>query len=145
MDKWIESFPRKGWRLVDIIDYGEPAHECEWCGTIIRYAHVLQHNDIFETTAAGCYCAEKLTDDYITPKRKEKEFKKRQRWVNSAKWKITPSGNCYRKDHEVLIFKIDEDFKLKICDVWGKKKYSTISEAKESAFDYLISIGTINV
>lgn len=145
MDDWIKSLPRKGWKLIDIIDYGAPIQECVWCGTTIRYAHLLSHDNSPLDMEAGCFCAEKLTNDYVTPKRKEKEFKQRQRWVKSSKWNMNYRGNVFRKDYQVLIFKIDDGYKLKIQSKWGKKKYCMTEEAKEAAFDYLVSAGKIKI
>lgn len=74
--RWkANGLPRKGWRLVDVIDTEELSSNCEWCGTDIRYEHHLYHDEQDLQSISGCVCAEHLTDDYVNPKKREKELK----------------------------------------------------------------------
>lgn len=139
---WKSSNPKHGWVLIDVIDAGEyGAEQCGWCGTLIRYQHEIAHPEINEKHYVGCICCEKLTGDYETPRKKEKELKSRsakfKTWVYSPRWKLTENGNYYRKDCDVLIYSTGNGWKLKIGGIWGKKTFKTLLEAKRAVFKYL--------
>lgn len=101
---WDKSdIPHKGWTEVDIIDLGEEAEPgeqieyetCEMCGNEkIRFVHVLTHPDFNGEMRVGCVCAERMTDDYVNPERRENEVRNRanrkynfmkQEWYRNAK------------------------------------------------------------
>ena len=77
MLKWYRTdVPHKGWTLVRVEDVmegmdgcDESLYEtCEMCGKEeIRYVHVLTHPEYEGQIRVGCVCAEKMTDDYVTP------------------------------------------------------------------------------
>lgn len=140
------EIPHKGWKLVNVYDvreYGQSVEEtnyetCMMCNNErIRYAHIVTHERIKEEFIVGCVCAEKMTDDYITPKLLESELKnkanKRINWIN-RNWKLTKSGNYMLnfENHFLLIFmdKITGKYKCKIDDQFGKKIFDTIIQAK---------------
>jgi hypothetical protein len=87
-----QGVPHKGWTLVDVIDVredGQPEWEtdyetCMMCGNEkIRYVHIVEHPEIEEEFRVGCTCAEKMTSDYLNPKRREKELRnKASRRIN---------------------------------------------------------------
>lgn len=139
---WESFLPRKGWKLVDTIDKEEfPGGECAFCGTDYRYEHLIEHEDVTITYAVGVVCAERLTNDYVTPRKNERNLKSRNQkkvaWINSCKWKRTDSGNLYRKDSSVLIYKNKNQWKVKVGEKWGKRKFKEPREAKIAVFDYL--------
>lgn len=141
-----KDVPHKGWILVDVIDVredGQPPDEtdyekCMMCGNEkIRYVHIVEHNEIEEQYRVGCICAEKLTEDYVNPKEREKELKRKSNerisWIKK-KWKISKSGNHYLNidGNNIVVFddKISGKLKCKINDKFGSKIYNDISAAK---------------
>jgi hypothetical protein len=84
-NKWnLPNIPHKGWVLENVIDIredGKSAAEtdykiCMMCNNErIRYVHILSHHAVEEKYEVGCVCAEKLTNDYVNPKRLEKLLK----------------------------------------------------------------------
>lgn len=150
-DNWhTPGIPHKGWKLVDVYDVrgdGQPVDEtdyetCMMCNNErIRYVHVVTHEQIEEEFRVGCFCAEKMTDDYLNPKLLEGELKKRaNKKVNwtKRKWNVTKNGN-YRltfEDHLLLIF-LDaktSKYKCKIDRQFGNKSFDTIAQAKMAIF-----------
>src|SRR5438552_4145724 len=95
--------PHKGWQLKEVVDlrdedlaYGEYA-DCQFCGQEqIRFVHILCHAQYSGDIRVGCMCAEQLTDDYVTPKRKESELRsragRRERWLR-RKWNLSQKGH----------------------------------------------------
>ena len=87
MMKWSkEGLPHKGWQCLDVIDLAEntetgdsiPYEQCEMCGNEkIRYAHVMIHPEYPDEIHVGCICAEKMTDDYDTPRKRETAVRNR--------------------------------------------------------------------
>lgn len=63
---------------------------CEFCGTRIRWIHVLAHDDYHRTVEAGRCCAAKFCFDYDA-EATERELKNRtsrlMRFVDPSKWK----------------------------------------------------------
>jgi len=145
-----QGIPHKGWTLVDVYDVREDGQSedgtsyetCMMCGNEkIRYVHVVSHPDIDEEFIVGCQCAEKLTDDYENPQRREKELRnKTNRRTNflKRKWKISTKGNEYLNidEHHILVSKDSKTHKytVKIDDKWGNKRFDTPKQAKIAAF-----------
>lgn len=104
----LARFPQSGWEFREMIDLGEPRGECDYCGTIIRYCHVLWHKG-WGTISVGALCADRLTHDETASER-EKAYKKflekLQRYMESKKWERHKNG---------LFFTL-KGFKIKIWD-----------------------------
>ncbi len=152
----LRNIPHKGWRLLDVIDIREDGQSvedteyetCMICGNDkIRFVHIVEHDEILEEFKVGCDCAEKMTNDYVNPGKLERNLRnrgvRRSKWI-SKEWHVNEMGNQYlKKDgHYFLIFKDTKSrkFKCKIDDIWGKKIFNTIEEAKAATFngiDYL--------
>ncbi len=144
----LQGIPHKGWILEDVIDSREYQQEvdyenCMMCGNEkIRYIHILTHPDIEEEYRVGCMCAEKMTNDYVNPKQREIKLKnkanRRIKW-SQKKWKISQNGNSYLnfQEHHILIYVNKETgkFKVKIGEIFGKKEFDNLDEAKIAAFD----------
>ncbi|NSX86358.1 hypothetical protein G6L86_12255 [Agrobacterium tumefaciens] len=66
----------------------------------IRYVHHMVNEDYEGGLDVGCVCAEKMEDDYVNPRRRERDLKnvaaRRKRWL-TRKWKTSQSGNPYLK------------------------------------------------
>ncbi len=143
--------PHKGWTLVDVIDVreeGQPESEtdyetCMMCGNEkIRYVHILEHPDLNEYFRVGCTCAEKMTNDYINPERRERELRNRaSRRINWTKrqWKRSKNGNYFLNidEHHLLIYrdKGTNKYKVKIGETFGKKTFDTLDKAKTAVFN----------
>ncbi len=145
-----QGIPHKGWTLEDVIDIREDGQAesdteyetCMMCGNEkIRYVHIVTNEEIEEEFRVGCICAEKMTNDYINPKKREKELRnKSSRRINWTKkhWNISQNGNFYinYERHHLLIFKdkTTKKYKIKIGEIFGTKLYDTIEQAKIAAF-----------
>jgi len=145
-----QGVPHKGWVLMDVIDVREHGQSqwdteyetCMMCGNEkIRYVHILHHHDVIEDFRVGCTCAEKMTNDYINPERREKELRNRaSRRINWTRktWKRTKTGNYYLKIDErfLLIYRDKKSarYKVKVGKVFGKKTFDNLDNAKMAAF-----------
>ncbi len=106
--RWDQpGMPHKGWRCVGVHDLGDGVGSgeeidyaaCEMCGNErIRFVHVMEHPDCDTQCEVGCICAEKLSDDYAGPKRRESAMKnratRRARWL-TRQWRLSAKGNRY--------------------------------------------------
>jgi hypothetical protein len=93
--------------LVDVIDVredGQPEWEtdyetCMMCGNEkIRYVHIVEHTEVGEEFRVGCTCAEKMTNDYLNPERRERELRNRaNRRISWTKkdWKRSKNSNYF--------------------------------------------------
>lgn len=145
--KWKSNgLPRKGWILFDVIDTDELSMACEWCGTSIRYVHIIKHVKDNLTSECGIICAEHLTQDYVNHRSREKilkslSAKKRNHLsrFNKAAWLLSKNANLYLKFDSNLIVIIGKNapYKLSINNIFSKKQYQTMDEAKESAYNYI--------
>lgn len=108
MNYWNKSdVPHKGWNLESVYDIKEDGQsaddttyeECMMCGNErIRYVHVLTHPEVSQDFKVGCVCAEKMTNDYVNPRRIENSLRnKSSRRINWAKrtWKHSKNGNLF--------------------------------------------------
>ena len=149
---WNTSgIPHRGWILENVIDIREDGQSieeteyetCMMCNNErIRFVHIVSHKDFGEKLKVGCVCAEKMTDDYINPKKHERKLKnKAQRRINWLKkdWKTSKNGNLFSEvnGYHILIYKDKrtKKFKCKIGENFGKKQFDTIELAKVAAFD----------
>lgn len=146
-----QGIPHKGWTLVDVIDIREEGQSeldtnyetCMMCGNEkIRYVHIVIHPEVTEEFTVGCTCAEKMTNDYINPERRERELRNRaNRRVNWRKkdWKISRNGNYFLniEERHLLIYqdKKSNKYKVKIGERFGKKTFDTLEKAKIAAFN----------
>lgn len=148
----IPGVPHKGWRCIDVYDLREDGSTpeetsyatCEMCGNErIRYVHVLEHDDYHATIEVGCVCAEKLTDDYVSPRAREKRLKsksaRKAKWLQ-RRWRTSSKGNPYlsveghnlgvcpdRSKHSYWKYWVDGQF--------SRDSYPTIQQAKLELFE----------
>ncbi len=146
-----KGIPHKGWDLIDVIDIradGQSEWEtdyetCMMCGNEkIRYVHIVEHPDLEDEFRVGCTCAEKMTNDYKNPGRREAELRNRaSRRANWGKrdWKVSKNGNFFLKvDGQLLLIfkdKITRKYKVKIGDTFGRKSFDFIEDAKIAVFN----------
>lgn len=152
MNYWTTpGIPHKGWSLIDVEDIrdeGQPEWEtnyetCMMCGNEkIRFVHIVEHPEVKEDFRVGCICAGRMTDDYITPERREVELRnrasRRANWSNKQ-WKCSKKGNYYLKkdDHHLTIFqdKKTTKFKCIVDDEFGTLSYNDLRLAKVALFN----------
>lgn len=82
------GLPHKGWTIVATHDLGDLAGACDMCGTAYRYAHLMRHETQIECNV-GCVCAEKMANDYVTPRAEERKLKNKANRTRSwfdKKW-----------------------------------------------------------
>lgn len=152
MNFWnTPGVPHKGWQLESVYDIREEGQSvdetdyktCMMCGNDrIRYVHILTHKEVSKDFIVGCICAEKMTDDYVNPRRIENAIKnKTARKISWAKktWKISKKGNQFlKKDgHLFIIFrdKKSDIYRGKIDGIFGKKHFQSEEEAKIALFN----------
>lgn len=149
------SCMNNGWKLQDVIDlqdsglfYGE-YESCEYCHhEQIRFVHILHHPNHPNPLRVGCICAERLTNDSITPKKREQALRKRaerrKRWLK-RNWIWSQKGNLYlaftdRETHEkhcVGIMPREDYYKVWIDEDRGTLQYPTQELAQLKIFEVL--------
>ncbi len=117
------GIPHKGWTCIDVIDLAENAYgmdyatrrdevyeTCEMCNQEgIRYVHVMTHPEYQGYLRVGCSCAEKMENDYSTPRNRENHVKNRSnRKANffRQQWQQRPNGNLvlrYKGDNITIM------------------------------------------
>jgi hypothetical protein len=155
-DLWgTPGFPHRGWDCVDIIDLNTdelPAEEvdyetCEACGQHpIRFAHVLVHDRWEDEVRVGCVCSEKLTGDYVNPKRHEAELRRRAvtraRWI-TRKWGRSAKGNARLKvrGHHITVFpsRFSAGFCYSIDGHYSRRTFPDERAAKVASYDGFLS------
>lgn len=149
---WKEpGIPRKAWTLIDVEDVREDGRAewetyyetCMMCGNEkIRYVHIVEHSEVREQFRVGCTCAEKMTNDYVNPERRERELKnkanRRINWIKKE-WKRSKGGNLFLnfEDQHLLIYrdKKTNKYKVKIGKIFGKKTFDSLEKAKVAVFN----------
>ena len=101
----------------------------------------MEHPDGAEALDVGCVCAEKMSDDYDGPKRREARLRnrasRRTRWLH-RKWRVSAKGNSFLNvDGRNLVVYPTKTRRwcYKIGDRFGAKTYPTAREAKLALFD----------
>ena len=151
MVSWDQSgIPHKGWRCVDVIDLSENAYEtCQMCGREnIRYVHIMENADFGGQLRVGCVCAEKMSDDYVGPRNREKRLKnraaRRVTWLTRY-WRESTKGNHFLniKEHNISVFpdKYRKD-KWGYCinNQFSRERYNSRDEAKMALFEAVCPI-----
>jgi hypothetical protein len=145
------DLPQTGWILLDVSDSYAAESICQNCNfPHVRYIHELKHKMSGKVIQVGCVCAEHLTQDFATPRLREKALRslagRRLRWP-TLNWKQSQKGNLYlRKQGLVVVitragqrwsasYKPQEDDRAEWTSVKGW--YDTPEEAKLAAFDAL--------
>lgn len=100
------DLPRKGWVLLDTLDHGAANFTCENCGNVhIRYKHLLGHEKTGRRVLVGCVCAEHLTQDFTTPRLRERNLKgwtgRRMRFP-TLNWVYSKNGNLRLKKNGMI-------------------------------------------
>jgi hypothetical protein len=101
----------------------------------------MEHPDVEEALDVGCVCAEKMSDDYDGPKRREARLRnrssRRTRWLH-RKWRVSAKGNNFLNvdGRNLVVYPTKTGrWGYKIGDRFGPKTYPTVREAKLALFD----------
>jgi len=105
--RYRAGLPRTGWMLTATSDHEAATFTCENCAfPHVRYVHQLVHEKSRRQVRVGCICAEHLTQDFSTPRLRERSLKtrsgRRMRWP-TLNWKLSGKGNLYLKKSGVII------------------------------------------
>jgi hypothetical protein len=152
--KWSQpGVPHQGWRCVDVEDLGSPEQICEMCeARQVRFVHHMEHDHFGKALQVGCICAGHMEQDLAGARRRERTMTsragKRARWVR-RRWRVSAKGNEWlRADgYRVIVYQAadgrwgatvaadDEDDDGLVRHT--RRRFSTISEAKLAAFDFV--------
>ena len=115
----------------------------------IRCVHQMEHPAYPEGLAVGCFCAERMENDYEGPRRLEKALRnaaqRKRRWLG-RKWNISAKANAYLNTDGLRITVFQKNRKLwgaRIEDratgrsVSSRRPHQTEDAAKLAAFDAL--------
>lgn len=157
-----EGIPHKGWHCIDIEDLADlvdgteeiPYEQCEMCGNErIRFVHLMQHPDYPHELRVGCVCAEKMSDDYVNPRKAEDTLRKRasrRKNFNNKEWRFNPEKQTYSKKYKGEYITIKKsrygNFGIFFANerFWnynGKKFYS-FESAERAAFEIFEELHT---
>lgn len=156
MGEWNRiDIPHKGWDCIDVIDLAEDVvpgdeiqyEQCEMCGNEkIRFVHIMRHPEFAGELYVGCVCAEKMTDDYVNPKKCEivlKNRSMRRRNFNRQAWRFNTAKHTYSKKYKGEYITIMESqygnwgvffANQKVWDYEGRK-IRTFKRAERVAFE----------
>lgn len=149
--RWQNDVPQKGWTCVDVIDLrpdtffedGESKYEqCEMCGyERVRFIHIMSHPEYDNELRVGCVCAEKMSDDYVGPRDRERRLRnkanRRAKWLDRA-WRTSYKGNHYLNidQSNLVVFKRrDNTWGYGINGKFSNWTYETQDQAKMALFD----------
>jgi hypothetical protein len=98
---------RKGWVLRTTADNGTVTFSCENCGySHVRYVHELRNEKADRQVRVGRVCAEHLTQDFATPRLRERALKtragRRMRWP-TLNWRLSANRNLYLKKAGMIV------------------------------------------
>lgn len=158
--KWSQpGVPHKGWRYVsdyDSCEDGEDLHvTCEMCESqLIRYVHVMAHDDYPELLECGCVCAGRMEEDHVSAEARDKamrlratrkdrakrsqEKKLRKQWVRSGTtWRIHSSVG------KATVFRNGEHYNVLMMLRGEPKHFGVVNHpnpdaAKEAVERYLL-------
>lgn len=137
--------PHTGWYCTGVIDLSAPVGTCRMCGyQIIRYVHVMRHNEYPRAIGAGCVCAGNMEGSAEGAKKRENDYKNRlgrkKNFLNT-KFKRSRSGNSYFKYKGEIITVIEDKFKRGFYKTVYKGGFSlpfaSVGEALSALFDQI--------
>jgi hypothetical protein len=136
--------PSRDWELIGEDDLGGLDGVCDYCGTELRYTHLIFHRN-WGAMIVGAQCCDKLTESTIGS-----EFhleylnyiSRRKKFIDSPKWKISIAGikTIKRASIAIKIEPVEEGkFRIHLNNVKGKAKYESVLDAQISVFAFIES------
>jgi hypothetical protein len=141
--------PHKGWYCAEVIDLEEAVHTCQMCGKEeIRYVHVMAHKSHSELQV-GCICAEKMSEDSVGPKEREKNLrnraKRRTNWLVHRGWRTNVKGSYTIRANGWTITAYPKEIQGRAMwgyiasqgnnKIWSRKLYDNDADARLGEFD----------
>lgn len=154
--EWSKAgIPHKGWVCVDVEDIAENAtgsenieyEQCEMCGNEkIRFVHIMEHPEYPNELRVGCVCAEKMSGDYVNPRKAEDTLRKRalrRKNFNNKDWNFNPAKRTHSKKYKGEYITIMESWNgnlgIFFADnrIWeyNGRKIRSFEEAERVAFE----------
>lgn len=138
------NIPHKGWTNIDVIDTERADNKCEMCNKEdIRYVHIMQHPQ-HHNLSVGCICAEKMSDDYVTPRslleRAQSRSSKYKQFLKN--WQ-TDRDVDYRlyKGRDLFIIKKFGYYRYRIDHDLRPWSFKTKQQAISALFKRLLELG----
>jgi hypothetical protein len=106
-ERWDHNgYPRIGYAYQSCKDSGAYNAVCDVCGNTIRYVHQIFHPTGIHL-GVGLACAERLTNDYETPRAAERKIKPTAttqiaNWVRGG-WRTAKHGGYYRRIQKMVV------------------------------------------
>lgn len=148
--KWSRpGVPQKGWRWVSDYDSCEDREDlhvtCDMCESqLIRYVHVMAHDDYPDLLECGCVCAGRMEEDYVSAAARDKAMRQRATRKDRAKrtaakrlrkqW--TQSGTTWRIRSPVgkaTVFRNGERYNVLMMLHGAEKQFGTINHPNPDA------------
>lgn len=132
--------PSEGWDAVGQDDLGGLYGNCEYCGTALRYTHLIAHEK-WPVIEVGIDCCDKLTAsteastynlEYTNRIRRRKNFIESSRWIGGTK--IKQDGI-----YVVIIQRPDGKYINTLNGIQGQREHYSLLEAKMKIFDFIDS------
>ena len=144
MNYWNQQgVPHRGWKCIDVVDLGSGNSEsCEMCGNEnVRFLHYMEHPE-HAVIVAGCICAEKMSGDYINPRKLEKTLhnraKRRETFMRGT-WSISAKGNSYIRFKGTLLTVYRTQmghYGIISCSERCPIFFKSVEDAKIASFDF---------
>lgn len=155
-----QHLPKSDWSCREILDAlsidPDAKSKCDFCGTQIRWVHILEHDDCDHSVTAGCCCAAKFCFNYDA-RSAEREYKnrstRRMRFVELQRWKRSrnnPANICRKVTTDVGLVTVTiflQEGQYGICLAYKKKmgqqpryhwaKFASQAEAMHTAFELI--------
>jgi hypothetical protein len=139
------------WTCREVLDAKAVAPDgvakCEFCGTKIRWIHVLEHDDYHRSVETGCCCASRLCFDYDA-EAAEREIKNRvsrlMRFVDPRRWTRSRANpeNIWRwvrlskrRKERVTVYLKNGEYGIYLSGASHFDRYGSQAEAKNMAFE----------
>lgn len=145
--------PQLGWEYQGEEDLGDLCGTCDLCGSELRYAHSIFHENWGYMTV-GALCADRLTGTSEASEYEEERKKTARRlrtYIDSPQWKHRKNGHFRDLDgFHIKIWEHNDYCNIQIgydkYNEWGYKiskvltskvKYHSLEEAKAKAFEVI--------
>lgn len=135
--------PFEGWYGAEVIDMAHDNNQCELCDCKrVRFIHVMDHEDYFESLHVGCVCAGIMEGDLLEAKERDNQARNRsKRKVNYLKKKWHLVGGCYwflsYKRNVLGIMKNAGCYRVSINGKTSYHSATSFLKAQHLAFDLL--------
>lgn len=139
--------PHRGWSCINPegLDTGELSHQCEMCGTHIRYLYRMTHPEYSGILTVGSECTLNISVDYQDIQQRRLARTRRQNklrnfmnkgWSQATGVTIEMQVREY-KSHQVYIYQRFGNWRFQIEYKIYPWCFNSADAAKQGAFNYL--------